>query len=161
MNMKAKKTTQPFKVPQGYLEGFKVRFPKANKNTPFKVPEGYFTAFNIQLPTPEKHAQKVTPLYKKATYWAAAAAILLLIATPLLLSKNTELHANTPIGIAAIDQYWDYATDAITPYDMATFVTTNPEQYLTENTLSVALDPYLESKLHPLEALNINRDEDK
>jgi len=165
--MKARKLPpQPFKIPTGYLEGFKVSLPQkenisTHSNEPFATPETYFKDFKVVIPQASNPAVKVVPLYRKYSWVAAAAVLFILMATPFFANRNSPITNTDTIAAAAIDEYWGYATDALTTYDMVSFIIENPTA-LDNNTLaSEGLESYLESSLHPVEVINLYRDGNK
>lgn len=157
------KPSNPFKVPSGYLDRFEVQLPSALDSTkrnnskkhlqaPFEVPSGYFESFKVKLaPTPSP----VIPLYKKYSGWAAAAVLVTLFTWPFWNTENKSSNENA-VATSAIDSYWDYATDALTPYDMAAFVSIESSDLLTDQPLSESVTSYLESQIHPLETIELN-----
>jgi|AntAceMinimDraft_13_1070369.scaffolds.fasta_scaffold03435_4 hypothetical protein len=162
--MKARKLPiQPFKIPTGYLEGFKVSLPQKEKlsarsNKPFTTPETYFKDFKVAMPQTISPTVKVVSLYKKYSWMAAAAVLFIIMATTFFTIGNFPNTNKDPIAAAAIDEYWEYATDALTTYDMAAFIIENTTA-LDHNTLaSEGLESYLESSLHPVEVINLYRD---
>lgn len=165
----AKKPSNPFKVPSGYLESFEVQLPKSldtnkrnspkkHKHAPFQVPSGYFDGFSVKK-IQDSNTPPSLPLYKKYA-WMAAAAVLLVVMTTPFIRTNVEPVGQEVLANTAIDSYWEYATDALTPYDMAAYVeATNDNPFDTDSPLSPSLEGYLESQIHPLETLELNSNE--
>jgi hypothetical protein len=154
---------QPFKIPTGYLEGFKVSLPQKEKlsarsNKPFATPETYFKDFKVAMPQNISPTVKVVSLYKKYSWMAAAAVLFIIMATRFFTIDNFPNTNKDTIAAAAIDEYWEYATDALTTYDMAAIIIENTTA-LDNNTLAgEGLESYLESSLHPVEVINLYRD---
>ncbi len=89
----------------------------------------------------------------------AAAAVLLVVMTTPFMRTNMEPVGQEVLANTAIDSYWEYATDALTPYDMAAYVDSESSDFNTANPLSPSLEGYLESQIHPLETLELNSNE--
>ena len=97
---------------------------------------------------------KILSLSWVQTALSAAAVLVFLLSTPFIFKSSTD-RLDT-MDVAAIDQYWDYATDAITPYDMAEFIEDNSTQWVEGTSLSEGLENYLSTQLHPIEAIEFN-----
>ena len=77
------------------------------------------------------------------------------VASTLFFFKSPNDGLNT-MDVAVIDQYWDYATDAITAYDMAESIDDNSTQWAENSPLSEGLEEYLNTQLHLIEAIEFN-----
>ena len=180
MTMKPEnKTASPFKAPENYFENFKVTIPKdlrtldnrksSEFQDPFKTPAHYLKNFTVPLPQEVEleqfvqntaHKQisasepKILSLSWVQTALSAAAVLVFLLSTPFIFKSSTD-RLDT-MDVAAIDQYWDYATDAITPYDMAEFIDNNTIQWAESTALSEGLENYLNTQLHPIEVIEFN-----
>lgn len=164
----AKKPSNPFKVPSGYLDSFEVQLPKSldtgkrnspknHKHAPFQVPAGYFENFSVNK-TLDANTRPSIPLYEKYAWVAVAAVLLVALITPFM-STNTEPKGQEVLANAAIDSYWEYATDALTPYDMASLLDPSEQTFETNSAWSPSLEIYLESQIHPYETLELNSTE--
>lgn len=180
MSMKPEnKVASPFKAPENYFENFKVSIPQDLRTVdnrkpsefqdPFKTPAHYLKNFTVSLPQEavleqsiqtKAHKQitasepKILSLSWVQTALSAAAVLVFLLSTPFIFKSSTD-RLDT-MDVAAIDQYWDYATDAITPYDMAEFIEDNTTQWAEGTSLSEGLENYLSTQLHPIEAIEFN-----
>lgn len=168
MSMKASKTTiNPFKIPVGYLEGFEVSLPKKVKNTHaksdkqvFKVPENYFKNFKIDTEKLPATKHKTIPLYKKYSWLAAAVVLMALIATPIYMGSQNALNSShTSIATTTIDGYWEYATDALTTYDMAAYIEGASFESNENTFFNPDIEYFVESQMHPLETIHLNTTE--
>ena len=173
------KTALPFKAPENYFQNFKLTIPQdlravdnrkpSEFQDPFKTPAHYLKNFTVPLPQEvvlEQFVQttarkkisasepKILSLSWVQTALSAAAVLVFLLSTPFIFKSSTD-RLDT-MDVAAIDQYWDYATDAITPYDMAEFIEDNSTQWVEGTSLSEGLENYLSTQLHPIEAIEFN-----
>jgi hypothetical protein len=173
------KVPSPFKTPEYYFEAFKVSVSKdlrakdrsgaSEFQDPFKTPAHYLKNFTVPLPQEVVLEQFVqTTAHKKIsasepkilslswvqTALSAAAVLVFLLSTPFIFKSSTDRLET--MDVATIDQYWDYATDAITPYDMAEFIEDNSTQWTENSPLSEGLEDYLNTQLHPIEAIEFN-----
>ena len=173
------KASSPFKTPENFFEAFKVSVPKdlrakdssgsSEFQDPFKTPAQYLINFTVSLPEeallekfgqnippeqPFEHNPKVISMSWVQPALAAAAMLVFLGSTPVSFKSPTDRLGTREV--AAIDQYWDYATDAITAYDMAEFIDDNSTQWAENSPLSEGLEDYLNTQLHPIEAIEFN-----
>ena len=173
------KAFSPFKTPENYFEAFKVSVPKDLRvmgnsasfefQDPFKTPAQYLKNFTLSLPKeallekfgqnippeqPFEHNPKVISMSWVQPALAAAAMLVFLLSTPFIF-KSPNDGLNT-MDVAVIDQYWDYATDAITAYDMAESIDDNSTQWAENSPLSEGLEEYLNTQLHLIEAIEFN-----
>ena len=173
------KASSPFKTPENYFEAFKVSVPKdlrvmgnsasSEFQDPFKTPAQYLKNFTLSLPKeallekfgqnippkqPFEHNPKVISMSWVQPTLAAAAMLVFLLSTPFIF-KSLNDSLNT-MDVAVIDQYWDYATDAITAYDMAESIDDNSTQWAENSPLSEGLEEYLNTQLHLIEAIEFN-----
>ena len=173
------KTALPFKAPENYFQNFKLTIPQdlravdnrkpSEFQDPFKTPAHYLKNFTVPLPQEvvlEQFVQttarkkisasepKILSLSWVQTALSAAAVLVFLLSTPFIFKSSTD-RLDT-MDVAAIDQYWDYATDAITPYDMAELLEDNATQWAEGTSLSEGLENYLSTQLHPIEAIELN-----
>ena len=180
MTMKPEnKVASPFKAPKNYFENFKPTIPQdlravdnrkhSEFQDPFKTPAHYLKNFTVPLPQEAVLEQFVqTTAHKKISAYepkilslswvqtalSAAAVLVFLLSTPFIFKSSTD-RLDT-MDVSAIDQYWDYATDAITPYDMAEFIEDNSTQWIEGTALSEGLENYLSTQLHPIETIEFN-----
>ncbi len=161
MTMKPEnKTASPFKAPENYFENFKVTIPKdlrtldnrksSEFQDPFKTPAHYLKNFTVPLPQEVALEQFV----QNTAHKQISAVLVFLLSTPFIFKSSTD-RLDT-MDVAAIDQYWDYATDAITPYDMAEFIDNTTTQWAESTALSEGLENYLNTQLHPIEVIEFN-----
>ena len=173
------KTALPFKAPENYFQNFKLTIPQdlravdnrkpSEFQDPCETPAHYLKNFTVPLPQEvvlEQFVQttarkkisasepKILSLSWVQTALSAAAVLVFLLSTPFIFKSSTD-RLDT-MDVAAIDQYWDYATDAITPYDMAEFIEDNSTQWVEGTSLSEGLENYLSTQLHPIEAIEFN-----
>ena len=102
-----------FKVPNQYLENFKVDFSHANTNPSldkiesagFKTPDNYFNDFKVEIPSENKKS-KVISLYRNQffTVITTAAAVLLFIVL-IYKEKTVEFSETTELNQLAIENY--------------------------------------------------------
>lgn len=145
----------PFKIPENYLEDFKVSLGETKARSGFSTPENYFDSFKVALPKKETKPTVIS-LFKSYKISAIAAAITLLIAIPIMINSNQS--NNIEIDQLSFNEVDSYLKTTRTSFDNYYLASELPQgttelDFLASNRSD--LEDYIDLQIEEYSELNL------
>ncbi len=147
----------PFKIPENYLEDFKVSLGEKKARSGFSAPDNYFDSFKVRLPEKEKESKpKVVRLFNSYKITAIAAAITILIAVPILINSNQSTVLDfEQLSFNEVDSYLRSTQTSFDNYELASNLPqgTSELDFLASN--KSAIEDYIDLQIEEYSELNL------
>jgi len=145
----------PFKIPENYLEDFKVSLGEKKARSGFSAPDTYFDSFKVRLPEKESKP-KVIRLISSYKITAIAAAITILIAVPILINSNQSTAIDfEQLSFNEVDSYLRSTQTSFDNYYLASDLPhgTTELDFLASN--QSAIEDYIDLQIEEYSELNL------
>ncbi len=145
----------PFKIPENYLEDFKVSLGEKKVRSGFTTPENYFDTFKVKLSEKESKP-KVVRLFNSYKITAIAAAITILIAVPILINSNQSTVLDfEQLSFNEVDSYLRSTQTSFDNYELASNLPqgTSELDFLASN--KSAIEDYIDLQIEEYSELNL------
>lgn len=145
----------PFKIPENYLEDFKVSLGEKKVRSGFTTPEKYFDTFEVKLSEKESKP-KVVRLFNSYKITAIAAAITILIAVPILINSNQSTVLDfEQLSFNEVDSYLRSTQTSFDNYELASNLPqgTSELDFLASN--KSAIEDYIDLQIEEYSELNL------
>lgn len=145
----------PFKIPENYLEDFKVSLGEKKVRSGFTTPENYFDTFELKLSEKESKP-KVVRLFNSYKITAIAAAITILIAIPILINSNqSTVFDFEQLSFNEVDSYLRSTQTSFDNYELASNLPqgTSELDFLASN--KSAIEDYIDLQIEEYSELNL------
>ncbi|NVJ64010.1 MAG: hypothetical protein HWD84_07255 [Flavobacteriaceae bacterium] len=145
----------PFKIPENYLEDFKVSLGEKKARSGFSAPDNYFDSFKVRLPEKESKP-KVIRLISSYKITAIAAAITILIAVPILINSNQSTAIDfEQLSFNEVDSYLRSTQTSFDNYYLASDLPqgTTELDFLASN--QSAIEDYIDLQIEEYSELNL------